>query len=649
MIGQTLMDKYRIDKRIGKGAFGEVYRAFDTVLKREVAVKFLVDSGHEDAFKKRFERESESMAQLMHSNIVAVFDCGDFNGRPFMVMELVDGITLLELIEKSTPEPAEVFKITVQVCRAMTYAHERGVIHRDLKLTNIMINSDGEAKILDFGLAKLVHAEVQSDPNVRVGTPAFFSPEQAAGEEIDHRADIWAFGVCLYRMLNGRFPFEAEHPTTLLYMIANDDPAPFEPDVPFDVQDVVLKCLEKRQDDRYESFGELERRVKNLLKQYQDSDSQFSSQRTVSQTLTVRSSKRNPYLNRVMIKNPDEFFGRSKEIKRIYSRLDAPRPQSISIVGERRVGKSSLLNFIYQRRNRRVNMQNHHNSIFIYMDFQQGKDLDIPKFIDILFGMFKYEKNKRVTTSSSDKTLDMLKVEVEELNNKGKRIVVLMDEFESVTTNPNFDMQFFSFLRFLANNYKVAYVTSSYSDLQQMCHDKDIADSPFFNIFSNLPLRPFSHEEALELIKVPSEQEGLPLEAYASKILEISGYFPFFIQMACSNVFEYLVENDGAEPDWRQIVDSFREEAEHHYTYIWDRMDENCRKNLRRIASGKQIDKKYRHINEDLERRGYLVDCEGGCELFSKPFRDFVLAQVGKGKQKAGFFSSVFGRRGNRR
>jgi serine/threonine protein kinase len=648
MIGHLLMDKYKIERRLGQGAFGYVYRAFDTTLKRPVAVKILHNAGDDRGFEKRFLRESESMARLMHANVVSVFDRGNHENRPFMVMELVDGVTLAELIEDSPPGLGIILNISTQICQAMAYAHEHGVIHRDLKLTNIMVDKDGHAKVLDFGLAKVLDASSLSDDNSRIGTPVFYAPEQVAVSDIDNRADIWAFGVCLYRMLNGCFPFEAEHPATLLYLIASGDPAPFEPDVPEELRNVVLHCLEKKREDRYVSFSELGNELEALRLQYLDAGSSLVGRRAAARTTTNRGSKRNPYLNRVMIQNPNEFYGRSREIKRIYSRLDAPRPQSISIVGERRIGKSSLLNYIYQRQNRRQQMDSHHNAIFVYMDFQQGADLNVEKFIDILLGMFKYEKHRMVTEVSSERSFDVLRAEIEELNSQDKRVIILMDEFESITTNPGFDMQFFSFLRFLANNYKVAYVTSSYHDLQQMCHDEDIADSPFFNIFSTLSLRTFSRDEAVELICGPSQSEGIPLEPHIDNILGLSGYFPFFIQIACSAVFEYLAENEDGEPDWTRISEVFREEATQHYQYIWDRMDENFQNNLSRIAAGKKVDKKFRHVNDDLVQRGYLVESNGRMELFSKPFQDFVLTRAGGNKHRRSFLSSVFGKKSDR-
>ena len=137
MIGKNLNNRYKIERRIGKGAFGEVFRAHDSQLKRDVAIKMLSDAGYEDAFKKRFIRESESMAKLMHPNIVTVFDFGEFNLRPFIVMEYVDGIPLLDVSEKASPDIGDVLRIASQVCNAMSYAHSNGIIHRDLTMKNV--------------------------------------------------------------------------------------------------------------------------------------------------------------------------------------------------------------------------------------------------------------------------------------------------------------------------------------------------------------------------------------------------------------------------------------------------------------------------------------------------------------------------------
>jgi hypothetical protein len=260
--------------------------------------------------------------------------------------------------------------------------------------------------------------------------------------------------------------------------------------------------------------------------------------------------------------------------------------------------------------------------------------------------MFKYEQRHELKHIEGERTLDQLKDVVQEISTEGKRIIVLMDEFEAITKNENFDMQFFSFLRFLANNFMVAYVTSSYLDLQQMCHNKDIADSPFFNIFSNLPLRPFSREEAVELITVPSQREGVPLGQYASRLLELSGYFPLYVQIACSNLFEFCVENPDSEPDWGEVSRSFKEEVLPHFSFIWGRMDDVSKESLCRVAMGRSIGKKYRFVSEDLLRKGYLRQENGDLVVFSFSFKDFVLEQSQKITEKESFFSRIWPKRG---
>ena len=644
MIGMTLNDKYRIEKTLGRGAFGEVFRAHDVRLKRDVAIKVLLDAGFEGNFKARFLSEAQTMAKLLHPHIATIFDSGEVNERPFLVMELVEGASLLERVEASPPAIGDVMRIGMQVCSGMAYAHERGIIHRDLTLRNILLDATGSVKVVDFGLAKMLHSQVQSDPNYVVGTPMYLSPEQILGEPVDTRCDIFSFGVCLYRMICRRFPFEAEHPASLFFLIAKEAPAPLDEFVPVDARDAILRCLEKRPADRFATFTELGAALARISGSEVAGEARPNGDTAAIAAVPHRGSKRNPYLNRVMIKNPDDFFGRAREVKKIFARLDAPHPQSISIVGERRLGKSSLLNFIYQRRNRRLFMQNYDEAIFAYMDFQGSHGLDIPKFIDLLIGMFTYEKQKEIVLSGSSRTLDKLKEVTDDLNQTGKRMIVLMDEFEAITRNPNFDMQFFSFLRYLANNYRVAFVTSSFQELQQMCHAEDIADSPFFNIFSNLPLRVFGPEEAEELIRIPSEREGVPLAPHAARIVALSGYFPLLIQIACSNVFEYMLEQPAGRLEWGVIEKSFRDEAWPHLAFAWEKMDDTSRDVLARAATGKPSDRKLQHVVEDLLRRGYLRSDGGGTDLFSEPFRDFVLEQTGARKSRPSIFTILRGK-----
>ncbi|MEE9270218.1 MAG: protein kinase [Candidatus Krumholzibacteria bacterium] len=650
MIGKILQDKYKIEKKVGKGGFAEVYKGVHTTLKMPVAVKVLDERMVHTGAKARFLFEAESMARLNHPNIVTVHDFAEYKGRPYLVMEYVNGPNLLDLSKSTALTISQVCTIATQVCQAMSYGHKQGIIHRDLTLRNIMINegedNEQNIKVLDFGLAKVLHEEAQTSGHAAVGTPYYIAPEQIKNQKIDGRVDIFAFGVGLHRLVNGRFPFEAEHPHAVTYLILNHFDIEFAEGVPDGMKELILRCLEKDPRSRPRDFDEVISELEAIQKDFTTADRELSSTLSGLDVFTKSGSKRNPYLNRVMIKNPGMFFGRSRELRKIYSRLDAPHPQSISVVGERRIGKSSLLNHVYHPRNRRRNMENHEHAIFAYMDFQSDADYDIPRFIDFLFNMFSYELKDGSDYTSRDNTLDQLKATIEELDGQGKRIIILMDEFEAITRNKNFDESFFSFLRSLANSYRVAYVTSSYDDLQRMCHNKDISDSPFFNIFSNLPLRPFTQDEALELITAPSETEGVPLEPYADRILELAGHFPLFLQVACANVFEYLTDNPDAEPDWKEIKRSYMDEVDQHYRFVWERMDEPARDNLSRIAIGKAINKKYKYVNEDLERRGYLLESKAGPDICSSSFKGFVVKQMEQQRNKKGFFGSFLGKRG---
>jgi serine/threonine-protein kinase len=216
----TQLGSHEIIALLGKGGMGEVYRARDTKLKREVAIKILPDEFSRDADRvSRFQREAEVLASLNHPNIAAIYDLQEANNTRFLVLELVDGETLADRIARGPIPVEEALDIAKHICEALDAAHEKGIIHRDLKPANVKITPDGQVKVLDFGLAKAMentppNTALSNSPTMLsgtmggmiLGTAAYMSPEQASGKVVDKRTDIWSFGVVLYEMLTGNSP-----------------------------------------------------------------------------------------------------------------------------------------------------------------------------------------------------------------------------------------------------------------------------------------------------------------------------------------------------------------------------------------------------------------------------------------------------------
>jgi serine/threonine-protein kinase len=331
---------------------------------------------------------------------------------------------------------------------------------------------------------------------------------------------------------------------------------------------------------------------------------------------------RNPYLNRVAIKEPSQFFGRTREVARIFSRIGAPRPQSISVVGERRIGKSSLLQFINHPQIRARNLDDAQSYIFVFIDLQQKRRLTLEEFFKGLFELIAKEVRDKAITKLLP-GFDSLRGLLEKFRDTGRKLIVLFDEFDVITTNKTFDLEFYSFLRSIANNYDVAYVTSSARDLQELCHTQLIADSPFFNIFTNVFLRAFSPKEAFELIQQPSADAGLPLEHYARRITELAGYFPYFLQIACSAYFDHLFENEG-KLSREEVENVFLDEAKGQFRFIWDKMSDGQRNVIRSFVQDNEVKKEQEHIYEDLKRAGYFIEDERGARLFSSKFSSVI-------------------------
>jgi class 3 adenylate cyclase len=227
---------------------------------------------------------------------------------------------------------------------------------------------------------------------------------------------------------------------------------------------------------------------------------------------------------------------------------------------------------------------------------------------------------------------DSLKRFAMELRREKGKLIVLFDEFELITQNAAFDTTFYAFLRGLASNYDIAYVTSSVRDLQELCSVKEIANSPFFNIFSKVHLGPFRGAEGFDLIEKPSSGAGCPLSKYTDSILEMSGMIPFFIQMACSAFFEHLQAEGGVKDEGtiRKIEEIFFDEAEPHFRYISDGFDDDAKEVCKAILTGEVIDEDRKNVVLDLIRRGYVMEKDKGYQLFSSTFANRIVSEYAK-------------------
>jgi serine/threonine protein kinase len=272
LVGRSLAH-FRIDAELGEGGMGVVYRATDEKLRRQVALKVLPESFAKDEDRRRrFMREARSAAAVTHANIATVYEVGEVDGQIFIAMELVEGETLRALIEKGV-SVSEGVRIAREIARGLGRAHEKGIVHRDLKPENVMVTRHDEVKILDFGLAKLREpsaakpgaASEETTSNLTgqgrlLGTPAYMSPEQARGVEVDARTDVFSFGVVLYEMVAGGRPFVGQTTQDVITSVLRDTPARpsvQNPDVPTEIERVIYRCLEKERDARYASGQEL--------------------------------------------------------------------------------------------------------------------------------------------------------------------------------------------------------------------------------------------------------------------------------------------------------------------------------------------------------------------------------------------------------
>jgi serine/threonine protein kinase/Tfp pilus assembly protein PilF len=285
MVGQTILH-YRILEELGRGGMGVVYKALDTDLDRTVAIKFLphhIAVNSEDI--SRFRIEARAAAALNHPNITTIYSIekseeSGSNTEVFLVMEYIDGVELKDKIKNEKISIDEAVGITVKICEGLEAAHKRGIVHRDIKSSNIMVTDDGTVKIMDFGLAKLGNGENLTRLGTTLGTVSYMSPEQTTGENVDQQTDLWSFGVVMYELFTGHLPFKGDYDQAIVYSIMNENPRElnsYDENIPQPVQFIIFKALAKNKEERYQSATDLLNDLR-LLKQSTESQQSISAQ-----------------------------------------------------------------------------------------------------------------------------------------------------------------------------------------------------------------------------------------------------------------------------------------------------------------------------------------------------------------------------------
>jgi len=260
MVGEVLADRYELEELVGTGGMSSVFRAHDRLLDRKVALKILHQqySGDDD-YVERFKREARSVAALSHPNVVTVIDRGEHEDRQFIVFEYVEGENLKRLIERRGPAPVpNALELAIQIARGLAFAHQQGLIHRDVKPQNVLLNGDGRAKVTDFGIARSLNVQRgMTQTGTVLGTSDYIAPEQAQGQRVDEHTDVYSLGVVVYELLTGEVPFPGENFVAVAMRHINEEPPSVRekrPDVPVRVDEAVRRAMAKRPEDRFPSM-----------------------------------------------------------------------------------------------------------------------------------------------------------------------------------------------------------------------------------------------------------------------------------------------------------------------------------------------------------------------------------------------------------
>jgi AAA+ ATPase superfamily predicted ATPase len=340
----------------------------------------------------------------------------------------------------------------------------------------------------------------------------------------------------------------------------------------------------------------------------------------------------NPYIYTQPLTDRKYFYGRKTEIVRIYSRIASDRPQSVSIVGESRIGKTSLLNWLCHSDSRLEYLSDPARYLYLLLSLKKHLPAHPGAFFTLISDTLAYTDQAEMAPSAEG-----FRRLVECLVEEQRKLVLFCDDFEVVTQNPAFPLDFFSFMRSIANNYDVAYVTTSSSQLQKLCSSKALRESPFFNIFTTVNLRSLTEEEAEQLIREPAIEAGAPfMEETEEELLRVAGFHPYLLQLTAGLAFEAQVNG---KLKMEEITEKAFREARSFFITLWKKkFTETQRQVFRIIHEGKTVKNRNRYAAEEMERRGHLKRIDNDYVITSLLLERFVKEYGG-----GGFWKRLFG------
>ncbi len=549
LVGQAL-GSYEIVEQIGIGGMAIVYRAYQPSMERYVAIKVMAPQFSQDAqFLTRFQREAKAIARLEHPHILPAYDYGEHAGIVYIVMRYVDAGTLKDHMAQGRLALQQVNRIVGQIGEALDYAHHMGVIHRDVKPSNILLDEQGDAYLGDFGLAWITATTLHFSSSGAMGTPSYVSPEQAKGLPVDHRSDIYSLGIMLYEMATGCVPFKAETPLGVILKHLHEPPIPprdLTPEIPKKLEHVILKAIAKEPDARHQSAGELAEAV-NLAIAEPVASTMASATRELNNTRVQEvppiSSKPERYT----------LTYRAAEVQQVMSWIKAG--QCGGLIGLRGAGKSNFLRFILRQDVQQHYLgPNHADYAIILIDLLALSECTDWAMCELMLDRLQARlASLEIKTAAMDHVLTLHRQVMQTQDLLGarqaleqcmdilcarpaQRVVLLLDEFDTVfrTLSPFL----FRFLRAIRDAHKdqVSFLVVVANDLDRLRCDLAEAEHFFRLVSRNVcDLGPYSEADARQMIHYLTSRRLIELsEQDTTRLIGLSGGHAGLIKAALS-------------------------------------------------------------------------------------------------------------------